>query len=378
MAARTKRIFISDIHLGDERSMEESPHHYCWVKDNISVLEKFLKEQREAPDVKEMVILGDLFDTWLIPVKFDPLTSFEKICLNPANQSIMANLNALIESGIKLIYVPGNHDMAMDFPGISAMKLSVQKQFPGINCLFSDEEPLGRYNIGTLLAEHGNRYCLFNGPDTWAKPNCFLPLGYFIARIIAHYALNHGQELNYRHILGNFINGISGTPDILKNMFIAIAAEGDLKPNDSINTKGIPGYPAMMTVDEIGEQFSNLVEDWSKEPGNIDWKTAGEGDLGSLWLAASRQFQGGKQIVIFGHTHKPEMHLDQGVDPGDEIPPWEKPSATIYANSGAWVDRGKYGCTYVETEEVEKERRYYVRLKKYPGNNCINEGFVLM
>jgi hypothetical protein len=237
---------------------------------------------------------------------------------------------------------------------------------------------LGRYRVGTLLAEHGNRYCLFNGPDTWAKPNCFLPLGYFISRIIAHYALNHGQKLNYLHILGNFINGISGTPDILKNMFIAVAAEGDLKPNDSINTKGIPGYPAMMTVDEIGEQFSNLVEDWSKEPGNIHWKIAGEGDLENLWLAASRQFQGGKQIVIFGHTHKPEMHLDQGVDTGDEIPPWEKPSATIYANSGAWVDGCKYGCTYVEAEEAAKEWRHYVRLKKYPGNTCVNEGFVVM
>jgi hypothetical protein len=42
------------------------------------------------------------------------------------------------------------------------------------------------------------------------------------------------------------------------------------------------------------------------------------------------------------------------------------------------VDLGKYGCTYVETEEVTDERRHYVRLKKYPSNTCIDEGFVLM
>jgi UDP-2,3-diacylglucosamine pyrophosphatase LpxH len=60
MANRTKRIFISDIHLGDEESMT-APHPYGWFKENIPLLAQFLEKQRTAVDVKEVVILGDLF-----------------------------------------------------------------------------------------------------------------------------------------------------------------------------------------------------------------------------------------------------------------------------------------------------------------------------
>jgi hypothetical protein len=68
----------------------------------------------------------------------------------------------------------------------------------------------------------------------------------------------------------------------------------------------------------------------------------------------------------------PESNV-QSEDPGI---PREIPCSCIYANSGTWVDLGKHGCTYVETEETADERRHYVRLKKYPGNACIDEGFV--
>ena len=67
MGNRTKRIFISDIHLGDDRSMS-APNPYGCLKKNIPVLAQFLEDQRRATDVKEVVILGDLFDAWIIPV----------------------------------------------------------------------------------------------------------------------------------------------------------------------------------------------------------------------------------------------------------------------------------------------------------------------
>ncbi len=62
----------------------------------------------------------------------------------------------------------------------------------------------------------------------------------------------------------------------------------------------------------------------------------------------------------------------------DSIDIKEIPSRSIYANTGAWVDQSKYGCTYVETEEVAEEKRHYVRVKDYPNNTCRYEGFVLM
>jgi len=86
-------------------------------------------------------------------------------------------------------------------------------------------------------------------------------------------------------------------------------------------------------------------------------------------------------IVIFGHTHIPAMNNPAKNTPtsgGDISIPGEIPSGYIYANSGTWVDKSQYGCTFVETEEVPNERRHYVRIKGYPGNNVVNgyEGFV--
>ena len=74
MSDRTKRIFISDIHMSDQKSMS-GINPYCWFRKNIDTLAKFLDEQLAAPDVKEVVILGDLFDQWVIPVNASPINS---------------------------------------------------------------------------------------------------------------------------------------------------------------------------------------------------------------------------------------------------------------------------------------------------------------
>jgi UDP-2,3-diacylglucosamine pyrophosphatase LpxH len=67
-----------------------------------------LHDQLHAQDVGQVVILGDLFDQWVIPTDLDPLPRLDDICNNPANQSIIDNLKELARSS-RLSYVPGNH-----------------------------------------------------------------------------------------------------------------------------------------------------------------------------------------------------------------------------------------------------------------------------
>src|SRR6266567_9430821 len=111
---RTKRIFISDIHMGDDRSMLNQTH-YGWFVNNIPILAQFLDDQLHSDDVSEVIILGDLFDEWVIPVNLDPLTSYDTICNNPKNAPVITKLQALAASkDIRLSYVPGNHDMSMN------------------------------------------------------------------------------------------------------------------------------------------------------------------------------------------------------------------------------------------------------------------------
>jgi UDP-2,3-diacylglucosamine pyrophosphatase LpxH len=383
MGDRTKRIFISDIHLGDARSMSE-PHPYGWFRQNVFLLTRFLEEQLTAPDVKEVVILGDLFDDWVIPVNASPLTAFDSICSNVANKPVVDMLRALAASpDVKLAYVPGNHDMGMNAAGISAAKEFMEATFPGIRYFCDNSIPLGVYNVGPLVAEHGNRYCVFNAPDTWTGTDTFLPLGYFISRMVAYKVKEAGHDKDPHDIFIDYLRRYSSRDThFVDDLFYIIAAYAGLTPSDPIDLEGIPGYPAKLTVGEIGKRFRNLFQDWDEVPGHINLASAIVGDIKNLWYAACTHFCIGShiKIVIFGHTHAPTMgclyergHLSENVTVSPRTP-----CRAIYANCGTWVDKAKQGCTYVETEEVANKRRYYVRVRKYPSKKLYQamEGFV--
>jgi UDP-2,3-diacylglucosamine pyrophosphatase LpxH len=379
MANRTKVRFISDIHMGDNRSFDD-PNPYGWFRNNIPVLAKFLDDQLKAPNLKELVILGDLFDQWVIPTDLDPLISFDKICSYKGNQPIIRRLKKLAANpDIKLAYVPGNHDMSLDKNDIAATKQILENTFPGIRFFCNSTIPLGSYNVGTLAAEHGDRYCLFNAPDPGSKLNTFLPIGYFISRVVAYKVKNNGYKQNPRQIFIDFLKKYIGHPHLIEAVFGAIAKDAGLTPKSKIILKNIPGCPDTMTIKEIGQSFSNLVQRWDNTPGNINTSTAILSDLGYLYYAASSvyfsHFNPNIDIVIFGHTHVQKIKRNP-IDPAQDSS--KDPCYSIYANCGTWVDKCKDGCTYVETERIPSESRHYVRVKGYPGNALIDDGYVLI
>ena len=62
--------------------LKSPPFPYVWFNENITSLAEFLNKQLESPEVEEVVILGDLFDRWIIPTDEDPLTDFQAIYNN--------------------------------------------------------------------------------------------------------------------------------------------------------------------------------------------------------------------------------------------------------------------------------------------------------
>ncbi len=120
MAAKAdtiRRIFVSDIHMGDRRSRNQpsDKHPYGWLSENRQKLfAKFVGTVCSGVD--EVIILGDLFDEWICPAKLDPTApphpdppedqQFYKI--SEYNVEAIKALNA--HQG-RLIYVAGNHDM---------------------------------------------------------------------------------------------------------------------------------------------------------------------------------------------------------------------------------------------------------------------------
>jgi hypothetical protein len=289
-----KKIFISDIHMGDARSFAK-PYPYGWFRSNIVNLANFLTEKLRTQEVAEVVILGDLFDEWVIPADKDPLISCQAIYDNPANSPVILALRQLAAQGI-LTYVPGNHDLTLASTELAETQKFMETNFPGIRYSSDPNLPYGVYRSGTLIAEHGNRYALFNAPDTWTNPPSFLPIGYFISRLVAYKVSQSGAQEDFHDILKNFVIQFKDSPNFIKDLFVAVAQDAGLNENDPVNMNGILGFP--VTVAAIGLLYEELIEDWQRERPDIDWKMALVGDVGDLYLAAMHNY-----FSIFGSDH---------------------------------------------------------------------------
>lgn len=405
MADELKKIFISDIHLGDVRSFAEpNPYGRCLV--NIDNLANFLNKQLESPEVEEVVILGDLFDTWVIPTYEYPLTSFQAICKNQDNEPVITALTELADKH-KLTYIPGNHDNFLSTENQIDIQHFMETTFKHIRYI---ADPNGVYRNGAIVGEHGHRYALFNAPNTLPAIPSFLPIGYFMSRLEANRTCK-GRKENYLNILKEFVfEHIFHKAETVRDLFVAMAKDADLSETDIINMNEIDEFP-VTNIQDIGALYNPLIEKWQK-PANITWRQAVVGDIGQLLLAAIKVYfadgDSDQNIVIFGHTHKAEMWKsydiplldiqirDSLINDFDKIlgnlkeelpipdleiwdclkayPMWPSvklpikfPCRSIYVNCGAWVD-GKTPCTYVETQEDFKSKLHYVRLLIYPGN----------
>lgn len=384
MSQKTKRIFISDIHMGDERSWS-AQHSYVWFRNNVSLFADFLNALLHAPDVIEVIILGDLFDQWFIPADYSPIPRLESICESQVYGPVIAALKALAASAdVKLTYVPGNHDMALTPAGIEDTRQFLQSCFSGIDFVCDQTIPLGTYKNGILVAEHGNRYCLFNAPDRASNSGaCFLPLGYFISRLDAYRVCTKGSPCSVFDILINFAEQyLKGNTDFVRDVLFATARECGLA-NGSIDVSGLPGYEEKILVSDIAARFSLIAENWGQIAGtkDVDAFAAAKDDALGLFTAAKGVYfhpASESKVVIFGHTHTAYMQRDfeNPGNPSYIVDPERTPCRTIYANSGAWIDGAKFGCTYVETREDAD--RLYVSVKAYPDNQVINDwkGFV--
>jgi UDP-2,3-diacylglucosamine pyrophosphatase LpxH len=381
-----KKIFISDVHMGDVRSIEGEHGEYPYgrFRENIAILADFLEELLESPEVPEVVILGDLFDTWVIPTGDTPLIDFKAICNNDYNKRVITALQQLAAQDI-LTYVPGNHDMIMSTAEQNETQKFINDTFKHINY-----EHGGVYLRGTLAAEHGHRYALCNAPDPWTSESSSLPIGYFISRLEAYKVSKTGEKQDFRNIFNKFFANIMSDifdPNTINNLFhgllISTAQDAGLNRTARINMDGLPGLQFQdNTVDEIGKRYKNFLENWRREQQDIHLDTAAFGEIGALDRAAFRLYfkpDLGQNIVIFGHTHKAEMWVDIGKGKKTLLPTFLKnhlnrKCRSIYVNCGTWVDRQP--CTYVETEENAAEGRHYVRLLAYPGHKLLRERFV--
>lgn len=304
--AGTKRIFISDIHLSSEErynAPDKAKRARFNPADHQSRLVNFLNKtilEKEA-EIKDLVLVGDIFDDWVCPPDEAPPT-FEDIFRS--NPEIMDALRAIAKSKIDLYYLPGNHDF-----GLTESK--IRSEIPSL--IFQkvyDDTGL------KLHAEHGNQHVLFN--RSYPQIANGYPIGYFITRLSEHL----GGYVNRFYDLVSYIDDVLELMGGKSNIFASII-EG-LAERAGVDEIVMDAKGKTISIEKVKKMYEPLAAKYS-------FFTAGKkmGEEGELEPFGDRLSERkGYKVVIFGHTHKARIDKDSFLV-----------ADRIYANSGCWSQK---------------------------------------
>lgn len=399
---RTKRIFISDIHMGTEDSVKKK---YGWFwKEKGVLLGKFLTQLVNDDTVSELIIVGDLFDEWVVPYATSPIApgsnQFEVIASASQNQPVIQGLKQLIAtSGVTVSYVPGNHDMLIQSGQLT-------KILPGIKPII-DPTVTGKgiYKSGSVYAEHGSCYDLFNAPDTYDTlqgATHHLPVGFFVARSQAEGVINGhplSQSSVFKEIKALWESWDKKDP-LVTNIYDAIASLSHTN-NQDIVMSGLDGIDNNVdNTKDVTDSYGNVYDEWDQHmPDSVYATTAVVGATGMLRPAALLKYHSflSSNIALFGHTHKAEIksgwlpETDESKEilkaARDRTHPQQKSalekllnlpetdesgaSGFIYVNTGTWItgDSGKpdakQRANYAVIEQINEST--YASLYNYNG-----------
>lgn len=358
---RNKLVFISDIHMNVDAN-------YSWMVKHTDYLGRFLNDINRRDDVAELVILGDLVDDWVNPIKDSPQSFSDVLTASNNTKKIVPALQEICgNSDIKVTYVVGNHDM-LSFEVLNRETLTTT--FPGME-IVSNSPGLGAYSKDNVIwAEHGHRYCLFNAPDIWSRypDDGHLPLGYFISRLAATKAAGTGVVTTTPDLLDEYVekhlglsNGIFGDFLILA-IFNGIAIWSGSNPAQDkfIIMAGKDGYIPDPLIEQVALTYDTIFSNWplrQDRVSNVEAVWNDVGSLSSLCSAANLLFEMPgyltdeypftPRIVLFGHTHQAAFHYH----PGDE--------ATLYVNTGTWIDNKDMTWVEIEINDIPDGKKSY-------------------
>jgi len=359
---RTMIVCISDMHLG-------ANDIYAEINKNRDSLIDFLNHIRISPNVRELVIAGDLIDEWFVPMNLDTfngktqLDFVKSVAYN--NKSVIDAFNNIINDGkVKVTYVPGNHDLLITSEDIQSI-------MPGVSEA-RDVKGLGTYtplDHPEIIIEHGHRYNFYCAPDysnrSITQTDSILPAGYFFTRMATSSVIQGRPERDYdlplvkKNELGldQYLYFLYW--NVWKGLITDFPIDEGL--DEKVINTGIDGFTDFYSINDILPYqnpennyidlnlFKGSIEIWNERQNQnlVPIKIPIEDAITKGTFASHLDDQSGiqffnnpgfqKRIVIFGHSHEARVISSFN----------EKQEKNVYVNSGTWIDKNKYTMTFV-------------------------------
>jgi Calcineurin-like phosphoesterase len=347
-------VVLSDVHIGNGAPT-------CWYQPavhepQLSAALRWILASRDT--IKEVVLLGDLFDVWTYPPGVRPPTLREIIAANPVllgPRGPLAELVRALPGEVRLLL--GNHDGSLSRADVDGLNAALGGNVARGERIELVDAPMrvvtGSSGARTVFA-HGHYQCMFNAPDARSRWGT-IPIGHFVSRAIAYQlarTLTRGRTAADRGNSGN-PSGIS-----LGGLWAGWNRRDDLAAFLLEYIERVTGMPRttpivmpvgpVATAQEAARVFDGLYTMWRTRLGR--WEDAfraanadhgGGDDL--AWFGQRLAMETGSDLTVMGHTHSAIAGLE--VSPVD------------YVNNGyACVSRPDAPTTPTTFTQVDLER----------------------
>ena len=342
---KSKRIFISDVHLGVGLASD----WFQTAKHEPHLLTMLKWIENSADEVKDLVLLGDLVDRWMCPIDQVPPTTAE---IWQHQVKFVAAIQNCLRAGVNVMYVNGNHDMDLSAADLAPLSVDVDGGTRRV-------EWIQQYNGGLLYAEHGSRFAMFNAPDRMHDPASGFPIGYFITRILAGDD-GYTRPGSIVRFVDDLLEAAFTTQTIASSVLEALMEHRGLTAATLVK---MPDGRPDVALGVVKERYANLFDRWVEKFGHRYALQAVMGDMGNLgWFADRLCVKEGYRVVVLGHTHDSKYDVDRVL---------VKNGPRIYVNSGYWCPNHDDAPTFVEVDKLSD--RYDVRLKKVKANGTTED-----
>jgi len=384
---RNMIVVMSDLHLGADLT-------YAECNKNLGSLEKLLKQIKAAPNVKELVIAGDMLDEWFVPANVDTYQGKDQADfvkrIAATNKGVIDAFNSIInEKKIRVTYVPGNHDLTITAANVESI-------LPGINQARDKEQGLGTYSpvdASKIAIEHGHRYNFFCAPDPISNqdiaPGTILPPGYFYTRIAVLYVMQKPvTPADTPPVVTQNTSGDTSQKMLYVYWYVWSKALTSYpianKFDEKIIVTNVNGFKGNYAVNDIlpyqttpggvidVKFYKGIQDSWTERqtrnqvaiPIPVSQAIANSGKSSESEFQATNQYfmnpNSDKRIVIFGHTHDPKILASTNYN-GEKC---------IYANSGTWIDHNGVAPTtmsfvVITPQSAAASSQTYVKLYNF-------------